>query len=114
MYQQQPYHNWGYGSDGGFRPDDAPTTPPPQQTPSFPETFSSATVQPNQIRISMSYCLGRWGMLGLRRLGPFGRDFWFYPTEIRINSVSGYTWQGGRPRREDFNYWQIRNFMCFG
>jgi hypothetical protein len=31
----------------------------------------------------MCNCLGKWGFLGLRLLGPLGRDFWFYPTEIR-------------------------------
>lgn len=135
MYNQPPYYlpymdynhwpydpaqNFGYEpieetsdvyDDGVYRPEDAPTTPPPPQMPSFPATFSG-TAQSGQIRSWMCYCLGKWGLLGLRRQGPFGRDFWFYPTEIRINGVTGYAWQGGRPRKADYRYLQIRNFMC--
>jgi hypothetical protein len=125
-HYQQPYYNLqnsGYElfdeirdvDDEVYRPDDAedaPTTPPPSQMPSLPTTFS-ATVQPDQMRTRMCNCLGKWGFLGLRLPGPLGRDFWFYPTEIRKNGVSGYTWRGGRRRKVSYRYSQIRNFMCF-
>ncbi|HDR5033768.1 TPA: hypothetical protein QCR79_005705, partial [Bacillus anthracis] len=55
----------------------------------------------------------RWGYLRLHRPGPFGRDLWFFPTEVRRNGVSGYTWQGGRRRKVSYRYQQISNYMCF-
>lgn len=123
---QPPYYNFqgfDYGSfderafeEDVYRPDDAedaPVTPPPtQMLSSLPATFSSAA-PPGQMKIWMCQCLGKWGFLGLKILGPFGRDFWFYPTEVRQNGVSGYIWQGGRRRKVSYRYSQIRNFMCF-
>jgi hypothetical protein len=125
-YAQQPnYHlqNSGYESvyntrdtdDEEYRPDDAedaPTTPPPAQMPALPATFSG-TAQTGQMRSWMCNCLGKWGLIGLRMPGPFGRDFWFYPTEVRTNGVSGYTWRRGRRQKVSYRYSQIRNFMCF-
>ncbi|SMQ84788.1 hypothetical protein SAMN05444673_6090 [Bacillus sp. OV166] len=125
-YAQQPdYHlqNSGYESvytsrdtdDEVYRPDDAedaPTTPPPAQMPALPATFSGAA-QTGQMRSWMCNCLGKWGLIGLRMPGPFGRDFWFYPTEVRKNGVSGYTWRLGRRQKVSYRYSQIRNFMCF-
>ncbi|WP_028401336.1 hypothetical protein [Ectobacillus panaciterrae] len=126
-YNQQPQYNLqnpGYESfdeirdvddDEVYRPDDAedaPTTPPPSQMPALPATFATP-VQTGQIRPLMCNCLGRWGLLGLRMPGPFGRDFWFYPTEIRKSGVSGYIWRSGRRRKVSYRYSQIRNFMCF-
>lgn len=124
-YPQQPYYHMqtpGYQSfedtrelsDDVYRPDDAedaPTSAPPQQQPSVPSAFY-APAQPGQIRSLICNCLGRWGVIGLKEQGPFGRDFWFYPTEVRTNGVSGYTWQAGRRRKVSYRYTQIRNFMC--
>ncbi|XDZ00567.1 hypothetical protein AB8E30_04160 [Bacillus manliponensis] len=129
-YNQQPYDQYpSYQSfedireidDDVYRPDDAedaPTSPPPAQQPAAPAqqpaapaAFSSP-IQMWQIRASMCNCLGRWGFIGLKGQGPFGRDFWFYPTEVRQNGVSGYTWQAGRRRKVSYRYTQIRNFMC--
>ncbi|WP_440602345.1 hypothetical protein [Bacillus sp. GB_SG_008] len=125
--QQQYYQHPGYQhpsyqpsedtreiDDDVYRPDDAedaPTTPPPAQAPAAPAAFSSP-IQTFQIRSAMCNCLGRWGFIGLRTPGPFGRDFWFYPTEVRQNGVVGYIWQGGRRRKVSYRYSQIRNFMC--
>jgi hypothetical protein len=90
-----------------------PTFPPPQQfMQQVPQTFFSSILQPNHIRSTMCQCLGRWGLLGLRFQSPFGRDIWFFPTEIRQNSVSGYTWEDGRSQKARYNYSQIRNFIC--
>lgn len=100
--------------DDVYRPDDAedaPTSAPPAQPPSAPSTFSSP-IQMGQIRAAMCNCLGRWGFIGLKGQGPFGRDFWFYPTEIRTHGVAGYTWRAGRRRKVSYRYSQIRNFMC--
>ena len=91
----------------------APSFPPPQQfSQQIPQAFFSNFLPTNQIRSLMCGCLGRWGLLGLRFQSPFGRDIWFFPTEIRQNSVSGYTWQSGRSQRVSYNYSQIRNFIC--
>jgi hypothetical protein len=124
LYPHNPYYQQSEESFNEStyvdRPDgeDAPSSPPPQQfTQQFaqqmPPQFFSTTAQPNQLRSMFCRCLGRWGMIGLRFQGPFGRDFWFYPTEIRKNSVSGYIWQHGRTQRVRYNYSQIRNFACF-
>ncbi|MCP1125659.1 hypothetical protein NKR74_20420 [Bacillus sp. 3103sda1] len=121
-YQQQYYQHPNYQpfedtreiDDDVYRPDDAedaPTSPPPAQPPSAPAAFSSP-IQMGQIRSALCNCLGRWGFIGLRTPGPFGRDFWFYPTEVRKNGVVGYIWQGGRRRKVSYRYSQIRNFMC--
>ena len=98
-----------------YRPDDAedaPTSPPPSQAPPLPSTFASPA-QPGNMKSWMCSCLGRWGYLRLHRPGPFGRDLWFFLTEVRRNGVSGYTWQGGRRRKVSYRYQQISNFMCF-
>ncbi len=60
----------------------------------------------------MCNCLGRWGYLWLRHSGsnPFGRNFWFYPTSVRRNGVSGYVWFNGRRRKASFAYSEIRHF----
>ncbi|MFD0770438.1 hypothetical protein ACFQZ1_16960 [Bacillus sp. CGMCC 1.60114] len=116
-YQQpsyQPFEDTREIDDDVYRPDDAedaPTTPPPAQAPAAPAAFSSP-IQTFQIRSAMCNCLGRWGFIGLRRQGPFGRDFWFYPTEVRKNGVVGYIWITGRRRKVSYRYEQIRNFMC--
>ncbi|MFI8708327.1 hypothetical protein ACIGHG_14845 [Bacillus sp. NPDC077411] len=120
--QYYPMQTPGYQSfedireidDDVYRPDDAedaPTSAPPAQAPSVPSTFSSP-VQMGQIRSLMCNCLGRWGFIGLKGQGPFGRNFWFYPTEVRTHGVSGYTWQAGRRRKVSYRYSQIRNFIC--
>ncbi|RDI45615.1 hypothetical protein [Falsibacillus pallidus] len=118
-----PQYYWPYAAYGDpyaerdveeeiYRPDDAedaPPGPPPAQIPQAPAQFKSG-VQGNQIRRMMCGCLGNWGYMGLRRPG---RDFWFFPTEIRQNGVSGYTWNRGRRQKVSYRYNQIRNFMCF-
>ncbi|WP_459503712.1 hypothetical protein [Bacillus sp. C1] len=97
-----------------YRPDDAedaPTSPPPLHAPSAPSTFAHPT-QSGNIKAGMCNCLGRWGFLRLHRPGSFGRDLWFFPTEVRRSGVSGYTWQAGRRRKVSYRYQQISNFMC--
>ena len=61
----------------------------------------------------MCRCLGDSSYSGLRFQGPFGRDIWFYPTDIRRNNVSGYTWQNGRTQRVRYNYSQIPQLYVF-
>jgi hypothetical protein len=96
--------------------DEGPFGPPPQyfQQSQIPQPFFTSSFQPPQLRARLCACLGSWGLLGLRRQGQFGRDFWFFPTVIRRNSVTGFLWIGGRRQRVRYEYSQIRNFVCFG
>ncbi len=91
---------------------DAPKLLPPSNPPRLPSSFSTL-ISTTEVKSWMCNCLGRWGYLRLHRPGPFGRDLWFFPTEVRRNGVSGYTWQGGRRRKVSYRYQQISNFMCF-
>lgn len=123
---QQPYfhiQNYANGpvdesrevDDGVYRPDDAedaPTTPPPVQMPSIPATFHG-TAKTDQLMTWMLICIGQWGLIGLKTSVPFGRDFWFFPTEIRRSGVSGYTWWKGRRQKVSYRYSQIRNYLCY-
>ncbi len=114
-YSHEIYNEIRNLEDEEFRPDDAedaPTTPPPSHPPQLSAAFSGPPAQSGQMKIRMCNCLGRWGYLRLRRPGPFGRDFWFFPTEVRISGVSGYTWQAGRRRKVSYRYSQISHFMC--
>ncbi|MCM3733669.1 hypothetical protein M3196_18625 [Fictibacillus nanhaiensis] len=97
--------------------EDGPFGPPPQQLiqqSQIPQPFFTSSFQPPQLRARLCACLGNWGLLGLRRQGQFGRDFWFFPTVIRRNSVTGFIWIRGRRQRVRYEYSQIRNFICFG
>jgi hypothetical protein len=97
--------------------EDGPFGPPPQQfiqQSQIPQPFFTSSFQPPQLRARLCACLGNWGLLGLRRQGQFGRDFWFFPTVIRRNSVTGFVWIRGRRQRVRYEYSQIRNFICFG
>jgi hypothetical protein len=97
--------------------EDGPVGPPPQQfiqQSQIPQPFFTSSFQPPQLRARLCACLGNWGLLGLRRQGQFGRDFWFFPTVIRRNSVTGFIWIRGRRQRVRYEYSQIRNFICFG
>ncbi|WLR51950.1 hypothetical protein LC040_03295 [Bacillus tianshenii] len=127
MYEQpyyMPYMNYYYPQPAYYVPNEsyqeedrqqegAPTSPPPSQIPPAQTAAFAGPVQTGQVRSRLCACLGNWGLLGLRTQGPFGKDFWFYPSEIRAESVTGYTWQSGRARRVRYRYSQIRNFMCF-
>jgi hypothetical protein len=95
--------------------DEGPFSPPPQQftQSQIPQPFFSYSYQPPQIRARLCGCLGNWGLMGLRQQGQFGRDFWFFPIEIRRNSVTGYIWVGNRRQRVRYGLSQIRNFICF-
>ncbi len=97
--------------------DEGPFSPPPQQFAQqyqFPQPYFAQSVPPQQIRSRLCSCLGNWGLLGLRQPGQFGRDFWFFPVEIRRNSVTGYIWLYGRRQRVRYGFSQIRNFICVG
>lgn len=95
---------------------EGPVSAPPFQftQAQIPQPFFTTYYQPGQLRARLCNCLGNWGLMGLRRQAQFGRDFWFFPTAIRRNSVTGYIWMGGRRQRARFEFSQIRNFICLG
>ncbi|KMQ00390.1 hypothetical protein TU68_23800 [Bacillus cereus] len=92
--------------------DDAPKLLPPSKPPSLPSTFANP-IPTGQMRSWMCNCLGRWGYLRLYIPGTFGRDLWFFPTEVRRYDVSGYTWQDGHRFKVTYQYKQISYFTCF-
>lgn len=115
-HQQQSYADSMYIERQTEEDEAVPFAPPPQQfaQSQIPQPFFTQFFQPPQLRTRLCNCLGRWGLLGLRRQGPFGRDFWFFPVAIRRNSVTGFIWINGRSQRVRFNFSQIRNFICVG
>ena len=92
--------------------DDAPKLLPPSNPPSLPSSFSTP-ISTAEMKSWMCNCLGRWGYLRLHRPGSFGRDLWFFATEVRQRDVSGYTWQDGQRFKVIYQYKQISNYMCF-
>ncbi|MDV6379024.1 hypothetical protein ORD22_12450 [Sporosarcina sp. GW1-11] len=83
----------------------APTTPPPNQIPSYPE-FQTFAVDPGAI----SGCLYRYTYVWTSRFN----GFWFYPTFVGRTSVAGFQWN---PRRYRWEYLgidlqRIDSFRC--
>lgn len=101
---------------GGFQPPTAPppghhapeegppTLPPPSVVPQQTHQAGAYAVDPG----SMISCLHRYTYVWLR-----GREqFWFYPTFIGRNSVSGYRWTGHRWVNYGISLRQIQSFTC--
>ncbi|WP_240315703.1 hypothetical protein [Sporosarcina sp. PTS2304] len=84
----------------------APTSPPPSQTPSYPE-FQTFAVDPGAI----SGCLFRFTYVWTSR----SRGFWFYPTFVGRTSVAGFQWNSRRYRWEylGIDLQRIDAFRCF-
>nr|WP_246602581.1 MULTISPECIES: hypothetical protein [Sporosarcina] len=83
----------------------APTTPPPNQIPSYPDVQLFA-VDPGAI----SGCLFRFTYVWTSRF----RGFWFYPTFVGRTSVAGFRWDSRRRRWEFFgiDLQRIDSFRC--
>ncbi|WP_432360330.1 hypothetical protein [Sporosarcina sp. UB5] len=95
---------------GGFPPgqggQQAPTSPPPNYTPSYPSAQLFA-VDPGAIR----GCLYRYTFVWTSRR----HGFWYFPTFVGRTSVAGYRW---RPNRRRWVYFgidlnRIDQFTCF-
>ncbi|WP_369802582.1 hypothetical protein [Sporosarcina sp. P1] len=83
----------------------APTSPPPNQIPSYPE-FQTFAVDPGAI----AGCLYRFTYVWTSRR----HGFWFYPTFVGRQSVAGFQWN---PRRFRWEYigidlQRIDQFRC--
>lgn len=83
----------------------APMGPPPPFTPEESSTPSVYAVDPGAIR----GCLYRYTYVWLNRR----QSFWFFPTFVGRNSVSGYRWHRRRWVYFGIDLQQIRSFQCF-
>ncbi|ARD47476.1 hypothetical protein [Sporosarcina sp. P33] len=97
----------GYpGQHGGQRPEQsAPTSAPPSQTPSYPDSLLRA-VDPGGI----AGCLYRYTYVWTSR----NKGFWYYPTFVGRTSIAGYRWD---PRHYRWEYYgldlqKIDSFRC--
>ncbi|MDF2856721.1 MAG: hypothetical protein K0Q87_2572 [Neobacillus sp.] len=99
-----PSQGPGFGQGPGQGPTSGPPTSPP---PSFvPQQQAEAfAVDPGGIR----RCLFRFTYVWLRGFN----QFWFYPTFVGRNSVSGYRWTGYRWIYFGLSLRQIQSFTCF-
>jgi hypothetical protein len=89
----------GQGSETG-----APTVPPPSFVPAQSQQAGTFAVDPG----SMRGCLFRFTYVWLRDF----QQFWFYPTFIGRNSVSGFRWTGNRWVFFGISLRQIQSFTC--
>jgi hypothetical protein len=87
----------GQGQDVG-----APTSPPPSFVPQ--QQAEAFAVDPGSIR----RCLFRFTYVWLRGFN----QFWFYPTFVGRNSVSGFRWTGFNWVFFGISLRQIQSFTC--
>jgi hypothetical protein len=80
-----------------------PTSPPPSFVP--PQQVEAYAVDPGGI----ARCLFRYTYVWLRGF----EQFWFYPTFVGRNSVSGYRWTGFRWVYFGIDLRQIQSFTCY-
>lgn len=81
-----------------------PTSPPPSFTPQM-QQLTTFAIDPGAIR----GCLFRFTFVWLQN----GRSFWFYPTFVGRNSVSGWRWRNFRWVFYGTDLRRIRSFQCF-
>lgn len=81
----------------------APQTPPPSFTPTQPQ-FQTFAIDPGAIR----GCLYRFTYIWLDR-----DAFWFYPTFVGRNSVSGFRWSRFRWVYFGIDLNRIQSFQCY-
>ncbi|MED4531347.1 hypothetical protein [Metabacillus fastidiosus] len=79
-----------------------PTAPPPSFVPQ--QQVEAYAVDPGGI----ARCLFRYTYVWLRGF----EQFWFYPTFVGRNSVSGYRWTGHRWVYYGIDLRQIQSFTC--
>lgn len=107
-----PFAPPGQGPGAG-----APTMPPPGQGPSAgPPTAPPPSFVPQQQVEAFAVdpggiarCLFRYTYVWLRGFD----QFWFYPTFVGRNSVSGWRWTGFRWVYFGISLRQIQSFTCF-
>ncbi len=116
--QPQPFTPPGMGGQG-------PSSPPPNFTPQLPgmegqplggpgpavQFGGERGGRPGFFRPPMDFrrCLNRFTFVWLFN----GNSFWFYPVNIRRNSVEGFRWRRNRWEFERINVNRILFFRCF-
>jgi hypothetical protein len=95
---QPPFGPPGQGQEAG-----PPTSPPPSFVPQ--QQVEAYAVDPGGI----ARCLFRYTYVWLRGF----EQFWFYPTFVGRNSVSGYRWTGFRWIYFGISLRQIQSFTCY-
>jgi hypothetical protein len=96
-----PFGPPGQGQEAG-----PPTSPPPSFVPTQTQQVGvgAFAVDPGSIR----RCLFRYTYVWLRGF----QQFWFYPTFVGRNSVSGWRWTGFRWVYFGISLRQIQSFTC--
>jgi len=102
---QQPGFPGGSFPPGGQQQGGPPSSPPPSFTPQLQQQASVFAVDPGAIR----GCLFRYTFVWLEN----GRSFWFFPTFVGRNSVSGWRWRNWRWVYYGTDLRRIRSFQCF-
>jgi hypothetical protein len=106
-----PGHGPGAGPPSFAPPGHGPSAgPPTSPPPSFvPTQTQQAGVQPFAVDPgSIRRCLFRYTYIWLRGF----QQFWFYPTHVGRNSVSGWRWIGFRWVYMGISLRQIQQFTC--
>ena len=93
-----PFAPPGQGPEAG-----PPTSPPPSFVPS--QQVEAYAVDPGGI----ARCIFRYTYVWLRGF----EQFWYYPTFVGRNSVSGYRWTGSRWVYFGIDLRQIQSFTCY-
>ena len=93
----------GFPGGGGGQQTNAPTTPPPNFTPTQSQ-FQTFAVDPGGIR----GCLFRFTYVWLRR-----DAFWYFPTFVGRNSIAGFRWTGFRWVYFGIDLNRIQSFQCY-
>ncbi|AXH99736.1 hypothetical protein DV702_08325 [Sporosarcina sp. PTS2304] len=104
-YHEPHGHHGHSGSPAGSAQQGPPTSAPPNQTPSYPETNLRA-VDPGGI----AGCLYRYTYIWTSR----HKGFWYYPTFVGRTSIAGYRWD---PRHYRWEYYgldlkYVDSFTC--
>ncbi|RIU91943.1 hypothetical protein [Oceanobacillus picturae] len=81
----------------------APTTPPPSFQPVQPQAQLFA-IDPGAIRS----CLFRFTYIWMR-----WQSFWFFPTFVGRNSISGFRWTGNRWVFFGTDLDNVQSFQCY-
>ncbi|MGM0846294.1 MAG: transporter [Bacillota bacterium] len=105
----------GQGQQGmGQEQMQAPPGPPPSFTPTqaTAQTLSTGAQGPSTFAVdpgAIRRCLFRYTYLWLTS----GQSFWFYPTFIGRQSISGFRWTGFRWVFYGTDLRRVRSFQCF-
>ncbi|MEV9641415.1 hypothetical protein ABZ756_11955 [Mammaliicoccus sciuri] len=104
-YPGFPGQHGQHGQHGGQNQQGPPTSPPPSQTPNYPDAQLRA-VDPGGI----AGCLYRYTYIWTSR----NKGFWYYPTFVGRTSIAGYRWD---PRHYRWEYYgmdlkHVDTFRC--